>query len=502
MNTPRKAPLAFFVACVVFAFAIAATRAVLAQPPLPPAGGDPAAPAGQPAGSAFTYQGQLRKNGAPVNATCNASFALFDAVTGGNQVGSTVTSSTLQVANGLFTLPLDFGWNLNGEARWLETAIGCGEAQSTLTPRTALRPAPYALALPGLRTVPGNPDLDGFPTMNLMGGVFSGTISNTISASSYNSAIGGGQSNRIDNDSYNSVIGGGWLNRIDNDSIRSVIGGGYSNRIDNSSTASAIGGGQSNLIDNASNKSAIGGGQSNRIDNGSEFGVIGGGGFNVITSAVRAVIPGGYLNDVEGDYGYAAGRRAQALHDGAFVWGDSTNAIIASSAPNQFIVRASGGVTMYTNSAATVGARLLPGSGSWTSVSDRALKANIAAVDPRAVLEAVAALPVSTWNYTAQDPAIRHIGPMAQDFYAAFNVGETDTGISTVDAQGVALAAIQGLRAENTELKARLDRLERNQAAGPTTPVALLLGALGLGLAGMLLAWRRQTQPRTPARGG
>ena len=45
-NTPRKAPLAFFVACVVFAFAIAATRAVLAQPPLPPARGDPAAPAG------------------------------------------------------------------------------------------------------------------------------------------------------------------------------------------------------------------------------------------------------------------------------------------------------------------------------------------------------------------------------------------------------------------------------------------------------------------------
>jgi hypothetical protein len=101
-------------------------------------------------------------------------------------------------------------------------------------------------------------------------------------------------------------------------------------------------------------------------------------------------------------------------------------------------------------------------------MSDRNAKENFALLDPQSVLAKVAALPLSTWNYKAQDPAIRHLGPMAQDFKAAFGVGETDTGITGVDADGVALAAIQGLnqkleetRAENADLRARLEKLER-----------------------------------------
>ena len=61
------------------------------------------------------------------------------------------------------------------------------------------------------------------------------------------------------------------------------------------------------------------------------------------------------------------------------------------------------------------------------------------------MLNALAAIPIQSWNYKTQDAAIRHLGPMAQDFQAAFHVGENNTTISTVDAQGVALAAIQGL---------------------------------------------------------
>lgn len=66
-------------------------------------------------------------------------------------------------------------------------------------------------------------------------------------------------------------------------------------------------------------------------------------------------------------------------------------------------------------------------------------------MDPLEVLAKVSALPVSTWNHKAQDKAIRHVGPMAQDFKAAFGVGVSDTGITTVDAEGVAPAAIQGV---------------------------------------------------------
>ena len=63
---------------------------------------------------------------------------------------------------------------------------------------------------------------------------------------------------------------------------------------------------------------------------------------------------------------------------------------------------------------------------------------------------------MSTWRYNSQDATIRHIGPMAQDFKAAFGVGETDTGITTIDADGVALAAIQGLNQKAEEQAAQL----------------------------------------------
>jgi hypothetical protein len=100
-------------------------------------------------------------------------------------------------------------------------------------------------------------------------------------------------------------------------------------------------------------------------------------------------------------------------------------------------------------------------------VSDRALKANVGSVDPADMLARVRDLPIATWNYTSDDPAIRHIGPMAQDFAALFNVGDDDRHIHPLDGQGVALAAIQGLaeelarlRAENAGLAERLAALE------------------------------------------
>jgi hypothetical protein len=117
------------------------------------------------------------------------------------------------------------------------------------------------------------------------------------------------------------------------------------------------------------------------------------------------------------------------------------------------------------------GVTMAAGGGSFTSLSDRRVKTAIEAVDGLAILDQVVDLPISTWSYIAQGTGIRHIGPMAQDFRAAFAVGESETGITTIDADGVALAAIQGLnqkleaenavlRAESSELRARLDRLE------------------------------------------
>ena len=92
--------------------------------------------------------------------------------------------------------------------------------------------------------------------------------------------------------------------------------------------------------------------------------------------------------------------------------------------------------------------------------SDRNAKENFAPVSPREVLDKVAALPISRWNFK-EDKASEHLGPMAQDFYAAFNVGPDDKHIATVDADGVALAAIQGLNQKVEErLKAKDDEME------------------------------------------
>ena len=74
--------------------------------------------------------------------------------------------------------------------------------------------------------------------------------------------------------------------------------------------------------------------------------------------------------------------------------------------------------------------------------SDRNAKENFTPVDAREVLNKVLALPVSRWNYK-EDKTQQHLGPMAQDFRAAFGLGPNDTSIATVDADGVALAAIQ-----------------------------------------------------------
>lgn len=109
-------------------------------------------------------------------------------------------------------------------------------------------------------------------------------------------------------------------------------------------------------------------------------------------------------------------------------------------------------------------------------ISDRNLKTGFESVDPQWVLDQVVELPISTWSYTSgKDGHARHIGPMAQDFAAAFQVGASDRYIFQIDADGVSLAAIQALddkvetlesenqqlRATLAELEARLEKLER-----------------------------------------
>ncbi len=356
---------------------------------------------------------------------------------------------------------------------------------------------------------------------NVQRGAFvGGGARNEIREDNEYAMIAGGRDNRIGTNSVISLVVGGGENVIGNNVDGALMVGGFRNDILGSTDpasrqiAPVLIGGSDNEIGRGRGSSwaVILGGDNNRIG----------------TNAPNAVIAGGTNNLVADNAGFsfAAGRRAQANHPGSFVWADSRNASFASAGDNTFNVRAEGGAhfgsdtslffgtttrqmlnlwgeshaigvqagTTYfrtsdaggfswhrggthSDTANSPGAggvevmRLNSGglrvNGTFVSASDRNKKENFTEVNPREVLDKVVDLPVTRWNYKA-DSQSRHLGPMAQDFRAAFGLGEDDKHIATVDADGVALAAIKGLNQKLEETvraqESRIERLETDLA--------------------------------------
>jgi hypothetical protein len=144
---------------------------------------------------------------------------------------------------------------------------------------------------------------------------------------------------------------------------------------------------------------------------------------------------------------------AQAAAPGSFIFGDrSTTTDITAFIPNQFLARAAGGVGFYTNPAMSIGVELAPNGSQWLAVSDVNAKQTFRDLDGEDVLTKLAAMPIRTWSYKAQGDRIRHAGPTAQDFAAAFGLGEDPLRIGTADADGIALRAIQALETRTRQL--------------------------------------------------
>ncbi len=299
--------------------------------------------------------------------------------------------------------------------------------------------------------------IDGWVARSVIGG------GNRNTNLAWDATISGGELNKIDSSGDTSTIGGGWGNLITDydatisggssnsaEATRSTIGGGSGNRTHGEGEYATICGGDAN---EASGYIATIGGGSGNLASG-WYATVGGGYLNS-ASGEHATIPGGEFNKASGARSFAAGTDAWATHDGSFVWSCSSTGA-NSTAANEFVARAHGGFRFYTASGTGTGARLAPGGGSWTSLSDRNAKENFEPVDTIDVLERVTSLAVTTWNYRSQDTSIRHMGPMAQDFYSVFGLGEDDKGITTIDAEGVAFAAIQGLHALVREREAEL----------------------------------------------
>jgi hypothetical protein len=293
--------------------------------------------------------------------------------------------------------------------------------------------------------------------------------------------------------------------------------------------AASVGGGSYNTASGSS--AVVSGGNFNTASG--DNSIVCGGNNNLATNS-NATVGGGEYCVASANNTYAAGFQAFAVHQGAFVWADSQSQLgsYASDRANQFKVRAGGGVqfdvsgssglnpaAVTINSTSGNGIGLLvnenssdtaalfanggtgdiikgfSGNGNTvlevkndgtvvskgvTLTSDRNAKQNFTALDNKDVLAKVVSLPVTKWNYKDDAADQKHIGPMAQDFHAAFALnGSDDRHISVIDEGGVAFAAIQGLNqkleadsqnaqariekleAENAELKTRLEKLEK-----------------------------------------
>ncbi len=305
-----------------------------------------------------------------------------------------------------------------------------------------------------------------------------GGMANT--ANNYGAAVGGGSGNVAG--AAQATIAGG--NSNTNDALGGVIGGGADNYVDSLAQYGTVGGGEGNTASGDFATVAGGGGNDGygNVASAEEATVSGGdynrasavnatvcGGFYNTANGQDATVAGGVYNTASGTASFAAGNKARANQAGTFVWADNNDFNFDSDAANQTRFRDTGGFIIVTgingSGIATAGASLAPGATAWSVVSDRNAKKNFKPLDTVAVLNKLAAIPITHWNYKWEDETnTPHIGPMAQDFKAAFYPGRDDKSITTLEFDGVELAAIQGLnekmevRSQNSEV--RIQKLE------------------------------------------
>lgn len=469
--------------------------------------------------TAFTYQGQLRDGGTNANGAYTMTFKLYDAVSAGGQIGSTVTNSPT-LANGLFTVNLDFGAGaFNGRARWLDITAQSGtDAPETLTPRVQVLPAPYALYAAVAATVTNgsimNAQLAGnaVNTTNIQSGavtnrnltanavnatnIASGQVVKSLNGLTDTVTLSAGTNITLTPSGNNLQISAAQTDFPDGMTLRQGAAGttlwnvsvgnasGPPGVSFNNALKFSVNGVQYLALANAGGPLAftptLG---ANEVDCG-ELSVRNGSWDTVVymdasgnieaqgdivafgtieadgnLEAFGNIVTLGNIEaqgDINADDNIHA--RGNITTDGNIIANGITGGYIHSTVNFDCdgMIRADGNIYGYDICGNT-----------FCGNSDRNLKERFAPIDGREVLERVASLPISRWNFKT-DTNTHHIGPMAQDFYAAFNVGPDDKHIATVDEGGVALAAIQGLHevvkekdAEIAAMKQRLTDLEK-----------------------------------------
>jgi hypothetical protein len=313
-------------------------------------------------------------------------------------------------------------------------------------------------------------------------------ILSTVGGGNYNFAYGwadtiaGGEEN-IARGGTNGGFGPGSGFIIDG---AATVGGGFANQAIGYEVT--VGGGYGNMAFGYG--CTVGGGFQNRAGysvfsptNYADFATVAGGTYNV-ASGLRSTVCGGQFNLASGYASFAAGNYAQATHNNSFVW-NGFSGTASSFRPGRlhvygtnglsvdyygqrpdgggmrWVVIGDGGSQFPGQTISTWTGAYLTDSGTWQNASDRNRKTDLEPIEPSAILEKLAALPVASWRYTNEVAGVRHIGPMAQDFMASFGLGTDEKTISTVDEGGVALAAIQALNQKLNDRDAEIQQLQQ-----------------------------------------
>ncbi|HEY0081845.1 MAG TPA: tail fiber domain-containing protein, partial [Pyrinomonadaceae bacterium] len=213
----------------------------------------------------------------------------------------------------------------------------------------------------------------------------------------------------------------------------------------------------------------------------------------------------GYNVTADQDHTTAMGKFATNNgFSGTFIWSDGSATASAdtfrNTANNEFAARATGGFRFRTNLGGTTGCNLPAGSGVFNCTSSRHTKENFLLTSGEDVLARLRKIPVSTWNYTSEGSAVRHIGPMAEDFYQEFGLGTGSTSIGVQDLAGVSLAAVKALDQRTAQLQQRTAEVEQLRSEVQT------LRAANAGMEQRLAALeqsmqqeRTETRTTTPA---
>lgn len=169
----------------------------------------------------------------------------------------------------------------------------------------------------------------------------------------------------------------------------------------------------------------------------------------------------GYRSTARGDYSMAFGYRATtAGFTGAKVFSDaSVTDSMRAIRVNEFAVRAAGGYRLRSNSSLTNGCDIGISGTSWVCSSSRTIKENYVRVDGEDVLRRIRQVPVNTWNLIDDPARALHMGPFAEDFHAAFGLGDDDRAIGHQDMDGVTFAGVQALDARTLHQDARVSGL-------------------------------------------